>query len=417
MIILLFILLETQPPKLDLPKVVIYGEREVSMEIVKGELLPDTIPEAELPIPGLPKVALEKSSCRLSYKERPYLFNFRGSLGGSGVASALYGTKTFKIAGSYSEDIKKLDKGLGIKLGLSVKNLSFRAGYEIKDYQERDSYKVFHGNMGYTLPYLYLKTDVLLGELEGTRENFLAAGGRIFIPVKNVTLLTDFSTMVCAVQDNLWLIRAGAAMRYNYQGVIIEPGVKFCYSDVSYVQPSLKLRGEEYIWLEYTPSFTLITRDEALKYNRFADSQVLDKRKLLALEAGVPMFKLRGEWIQDYPYFDSSDCLKETDILAVEAKMSSKFGTLKLRYNLEDVPDYIPELLGELNFSWKAYAIDVSYGWWEDYSYLSVIFSCQILQHLSLFLQTDNLFDKKDEIFDIYYEPRRKILLGLDLKI
>ncbi|MCK4352660.1 hypothetical protein KAW65_04555 [candidate division WOR-3 bacterium] len=425
MSIFLFIFLQVKPPALELPKVVIYGQREVRLKIIKGELIPDTIPSYELPVLSQAKLESKKSHCPVSYKGLSSIIRFKGCLGregSSGEIEGFYGKENYSLTLSYLKDIERLKGGLHLKLGGGFKNTSFGACYEIKDYIERGKYSVFKMNLSYTLPTFFIKTDAFWGELEKEKkELFFTTYGNFSIPLK----ASDLSIIFCAMWDSLPLFSLGGKVRYNLETWGIEPGVKIL-SEKPYLLPHLKL-GNNKIWLEYLPFFKLRTRDEALRYNRFVNSKIhIDKRKILRAGGQFLDYKLNFEWIEDYPYFfksDSSYLQGDTTILAIEALMCQKLGTnespkatIKLRYNLTGTPEYIPRFIGSLNVNWIPLTFNLDYGC-RDYNYLDFKITWAILNNLSLFLDVRNLFNEGEEIFKVYYEPEQKILFGLNLKL
>ena len=438
----LLIFIGTQTPELEIPKVVIYGERKVDIEVLKRELVPDTIPLDEIPKLNPPRLVFNKSSHLSGYKSRNSLFNLRGSAGGSGVVKGFYGRERFSTNVSYSNDIKGIKNGVGLGAGGSFENMSFGANYEFENYAgkvfEIIKYGVFKTTISYILPSLYLNTEGYFGALEKTLDGLGTSGkeaafvgyGNYFIPLKWMNPRIEFYVAHDNLLDSL-LLSVGGKVTSNFKDWLIEPGVKL-FSQSPWILPSLRLEKHKVIWFEYSPSFSLITRDKALSYNRFVGSEAhIDKRKTARVGSKLKNFKLNFDWIQDYPYFFgpiSSSTTKtvlpyhyysqsDTTVFTISGIIEQKFGTISLRHNISGIPEYIPPFILGLGFKWRDYKLKLDYGGHSDYNYLDLEISWIFHKNLTLFLDVRNLFNENDPIFDVYYEPECKILLGLDLKL
>ena len=404
-----------QPPELEIPKVVIYGERKVDIEVLKRELVSDTIPMDELPKLTPPRLVFNKSSHLSGYKSRNSLFGLKGSIGGSGILKGFYGREKFSATLSYLDHIKGIKNGLALGLGGSFKNFSFGANGELKKYQEEHEYKDFKVTANYTLPFLSLKTTGCFGNWDGNKETALIAYGNYLIPLKQMTPRTELYVAHDNLLDSLVLSIGGKATG-DFKDWLIEPGIKF-FSQSPWVLPSLRLEKNESIWFEYIPSFLLITRGRALEYNRFAGIEAhIDRRKITRVGGKLKDFKLNFDWIQDYPYFTEVYHQSDTTFFTISGILEQKGWTIRLRHNIS-VPEYIPPFILGLDFRWMDYKLKLDYGGHSDYNYLDFEFSWMFHKNLTLFMDVRNLFNEKSPFFDVYYESKRKLLLGIDLKI
>ncbi len=413
------VLIGTQSPELNIPKVVIYGERKIEIEVLKRELTSDTIPTNELPKLNPPKLKFDKSSHLYSYKPRNSLFNLKGCAGGSGTIKGFYGREHFFTSLSYSNDVKGIKNGFGTNVGGNFKNISLEMGYGIKDYHNRKEYKVFETTAGYIFKSFSLNANGIFSDLEEKRETGLSVYSNYFTQLKQFNTEIDLCIAHNNLLDSLVLSIEGK-IAGNFEDWFVEPGIKF-FSQSPWILPVLRIEKHKVMWLEYSPYFSLTTRDKALNYNRFTgDKAYINKSKRARIGGKFKNIKLNFDWIQNYSYFVKSDELyhqSDTTLFAINGIIGQKFGAIRLKYNVSGSPEYIPPFLLGLDFNWMDYNLKLDYGGHSDYTCLDCEISWMFHKNLTLFVDIRNLFDEDDQMFDIYYESRRKILLGLDLKL
>ncbi len=409
-------LLLTQP-SLELEEVVIYGKRAVSLEIIKKDLIPDTVDT----FPEFRKYSI--SLTRQGYKEtHPYrssLFNTSLCIGGSGTFSLFYGKDSFYTKVLYFNEANRPDHEFRISTVVTYKDFLFKGGFDLFDYKSPEYKKGFF-TLGYTKsPYFASSFKTIIGEFDEKMEKAFIFKNSLLIPFKSMSSITSLEL----AQDEKFLGSIQEVLKFNLRRFSVEPGIKF-YSESPYFAPYLGVKYYPFS-IEYTQRMSLRTRDENLGENPY----LIDNKpeiwdygncftgsiQLTVDSRQSTVFEVEGGWTEKYPSFNGG----EVDTISLSwvalCYKISYFGFMT-KYNFSK-PFYVPELEISVNFGYKGFSSGIKYSYIKDYDILSASVKYEFLSSVSVFIKGNNLLDNKVEIFKNYPERERKIYIGVGVKI
>jgi hypothetical protein len=404
--LLLFIFIISQAPKLELPKVTIYGERGEKIAL-KGELIPDTIPDYE--IPGGKRYTLSTRKLTIyepSILKKSILYGM-GEIGSSGRASLFYGRARYSISGSWLGNIREKKNDYRVKLGFPYINIEYnkRRYKKSVDVPERD-YSRINSSFIYYHPSISLSGNISSHSLDKREENLVRIKGWLDY------YLFQLRGSMGGVADSFWLSSLRISKLLKLRGINIEPGVSLFIPKKIY--PYLRMNTGLFS-LEYNPEIEIISMDRLLSLNPFIKEKgsfTYDSKNRICLGVNYRFFKINGGFIENQWTFgkpDSGYPVIDTSIYFLESIFDWRGLSLKARYNYGE-SSYMPIFKFSVsykkefrnfdfssNFEWIKrknpkgyYILNSSFGWW-------------VLPNVSIFLD-DRLLKKDTEIWDGYYE-------------
>lgn len=400
-------------PSLELEEVVIYGKRAVSLEIIKKDLIPDSIDT--FPEFKRYKISLNRPKYKETHPYRSSLFNTSLSIGGSGTFSLFYGKDNFYTKVLYFNEVNRPDHELVFSGAGSYKDFLFKGGFNYFNYDDRIYTRAIF-NLGYTKsPYFASSFKTIIGEFDEEMEKAFIFKSTLLIPFKPTTSITSLEF----TQDEKFLGSIKEVLKFNLRRFSVEPGVKL-YSESPYFAPYLGINFYPFS-LEYTRKISLRTRDENLGENPYLignKPEIWDYGNCFTGSVNFKKGELKGGWTEKYPSFNRG----EVDTISLSwvalCYKISYFGFMT-KYNFSK-PFYIPKSEISVNFGYKRFFTSFGMTNIEKYDILSASVKYEFLSSVSVFIKGNNLLYEekgKVKIFSVYPERERKIYIGVGIKI
>ena len=448
-ILLISIIMQTGQPKLELPKIIIYGKRNVRLEIWKEDLIPDTVSRLELPKRITYNLGAAKFSYPWSYKKRNFLLAGTAAFGNDFFYGPLaflklfYGRTNFYTIVSYGHNREMIEDGIELSTRLPF----VRGNFIFRKYLSNTALDLGSGNDGRNYTRVRLESSInkapflfeyksLLGSLQGEGSELA-----LFITGTYSRNFKNFNTTsnIYLSYDRMWLLSLTERLQKRWNNILVEPGINI-YSIDPYIRPYFKLKVSNYFF-EYSPRAVLRTRDESLEVNPFIKDVLKgDKMKLaehrtyITVGANFKNMDIEGGWIQNYPSFrmdtivDNTYSFDNTDILWISSSINWKGikATAAYRHCYKLAP-HIPLASVSVEYAWGNFTVIPSYKYVKDSkAETKHLLSCNLYWHSSyhlvysisrpiFFIEWDNLFSGY-EIWKGYYE-KPKFYVGTKFKL
>jgi hypothetical protein len=447
-ILLIAILMQTGQPKLELPKIIVYGKRNVSLEIWKEDLIPDTVSKLELPRHITYNFETTKFSYPWRFRGRSFLMTGTAALGNdffygpTAFLKLFYGKTDFYTMASYCHNREMIEDGieLNARLPFVCGNFIFRK------YLNDTTLVLGNGKGGrkYTrvrlessldkMP-LFFEFKSLFGDLQGEgSELALFVTGTYLREFKNFNTTSNIHFSY----DKMLLLSLTERVQKAWNNILLEPGFNI-YSIDPYISPYLKLNISNYFF-EYSPKAVLRTRDGCLEYNPFIKdvlkgdtSELAQHQTYITVGANFKSMNIAGGWIENYTSFDTSNTgnyymLGVTDIVWISTSVYREGLKVRATYSHSyKLAPHIPLISVSLEYNWGNFTATPIYKCVKDYKDKTKhLLSCNLswyspyqfiysISRPTFFIELGNLFTGY-ELWKGYHE-KPKFYIGTKFKL
>jgi hypothetical protein len=342
--LLFFIIL--QAPKLELPQVTIYGERE-RVEVIKESLLPDSVS----PLPAIneyiPKAV--KLRARDIVYRKDYTARLWAEAGSSGRIRIYTGFNQYSLFTLYEKDVVGLKERVELNLGLPYVrvfygNVSFKGGKRLLGKRYSGAGLKF----SFVRRHLFVNGGIARSVLSQDKDNSITFNATYDMTHLDVTNKTKFYIN----EDFISSFSVRFPLYIN--NFILSPGMFAALSNrknLSRVYPMLSVMSffsNFALSLSYSPYTSILDRNELLAINPFCNETHYRSNtgSLFELALNSEYGRIKVGYQENYPVFcydTTAYSIKDTSIYFIEARTEWSGFTLDAEYR-HNVSDYMPYL-------------------------------------------------------------------------
>jgi len=440
--------MQTGQPKLELPKIIVYGKRNVSLEIWKEDLIPDTVSTLKLPKRITYNLRVTKFSYPWRFRKRNCLFAGTASFGNDFLYGPLaslnvfYGRTNFYTIASYSHNREMTRNALELNA-----RLPFVCGtFSFRKYLYNKTLDLGISTKGRKYTSVGLESSIdkapfffecksLFGSLQGEdSELALFFTGTYSRAFKNFNTVSNIHFSY----DKNLLLSLTERFQKSWNNILLEPGVNI-YSIDPYIRPYFKIKISNYFF-EYSPRALLRTRHESLVANPFIKNilkkgtiKLTEHRTYISVGATFNSIDIAGGWVENYPSFDTSSTgdyyiLDSMDIIWINTSVYWKGLRTMINYNYSyKLAPHIPLASVSIEYNRGNFTILPTYKYVKDYkAETNHSISCKLSWHYpyhlvytisrpTFFMEGDNLFSGY-EVWKGYYE-KPSFCVGIKFKL